>query len=430
VRYLSDPKSSWLLVLGIALGLVFLTKAEIFIATAGAVGLGLVLEARERRRPLSDLLTRIFLVGVGATAPALLALLYLARSMPVTEALQGVIGSWAYVLQGEVTELRFYKLYLGTLDLPNSLLRIAAWSLFYVLAFAPVILIARRLAPQAKARLWKTAALGVWIALFTVFALNTLNPDDLIRPLPLMLAATILLQLRQERSDRRLLMVIISTFAFLLLTKIFFFTRVHHYGFVLALPAFTVMALLLLSALPGWIDRKGGYGRALQVSALVFFAILAVDVARISTLGYHRNSVELGEGADRLIVAEKGKLVVQAIDWLRANMSPDETLAVFPEGAMLNYQLRKSNSVAFFTLLPPELIMFGEDSIVEAYEHQPPDVVAVVKRTTREYGFTAFGEGYAEDLDGWIRTNYQVVHAIVEPAFEPDYSRIFILRRK
>ena len=71
-----------------------------------------------------------------------------------------------------------------------------------------------------------------------------------------------------------------------------------------------------------------------------------------------------------------------------------------------------------------------DPEMLEAYRADPPDYVAVVKRTTREYGFTAFGEGYAESLDTWHRQGYEVVHSIIEPAFEPDYSRIFILKRR
>lgn len=429
-RYLKNPTPPTLLLTGVVLGLVFLTKAEIFIATAGTVGLGVVLDAWRRRSPILEPIQRLFLLAVGGTVPVLGATLFLARTLPTAEALRGVIGSWAHVLAGEVTELRFYKLYLGTLDLPNSLLRISVWSLFYLAAFGPVIEIARRIRPDSRVRIWITGAAGAWIAVITVLALNTLFPDDLIRPLPLFLVSTILVLLSRKPSHRQLLLILAAIFAVLMLTKIFFFTRVHHYGFVLAVPAFTVLVLVLLSELPKWIERQGGYGRTLQVAALVFFAILTIDVARISATGYRRNAVQLGEGQDRLVVAEKGELVVQALDWLQDNMTPDETLAVFPEGVMINYQLRRGNPAPYFTLLPPEVIMFGEDRIVEAFDRQPPDVVAMVKRTTREYGFTAFGQGYAEGLDQWIRDNYQVVHSIVVPEFEPDYSRVFILRRK
>ena len=429
-QYLETPKTSMLVGAAVTLGLVFLTKAEIFIATAGAVGLGVILEGWRRERPILTVVKRLAMVAITAFVPAVLAFLYLASRMPAGDALRGVVGSWAYVFQGELTELRFYMRYLGTLDLANSLLRIAAWSLFYVVAFLPVALIAKRISPSSRARIGVTAAFGVWIALITVLALNTLSPDDLIRPMPLFLAVTVLVFLFQEKSSRQVLFVVVSTFAFLLLSKIFFFTRVHHYGFVLAVPAFTILVLILLSEIPGWIDHRGGYGRALQIAALVFFAIVTVDVASISAKGYRRNDVQLGKAGDRLVVAEKGELVAQAIDWLRGDMSPDETLAVFPEGAMLNYQVRRANSTPYFTLLPPELLMFGEDTIVATYQEQPPDVVMVIKRTTQEYGFTAFGEGYAEELDRWIRSNYQVVHSIIEPEFEPDYSRVFILRRK
>jgi 4-amino-4-deoxy-L-arabinose transferase-like glycosyltransferase len=429
-RYRDDPRIRWLAATALALGLVFLTKAEIFLATAGAVLFGLAFETWDRRRPVGETVKRGALFGLVALTPPVLALVALTLSSGAEVAFRGVLGSWLHLRDGNLSELRFYKFYLGTLDLPNSLLRTAVWSVYYLVAFGPVYFVARRITPGNRLRLLLAGLIAVWVAAFTILTLNTLDPDDLLRPLPWLLVIVGVLLMRQENSPRQRLYLVVVAFAFLLLAKIFFFTRLHHYGFVLAVPAFLVLVLVLLWDLPRRIDRGGGWGKAFQVGALTLLAILAAEVVRISVYGYNRANVQLGKGADRLWVAEKGELVVRAIDWLEANTAPDSTLAVFPEGAMINYQSRRANSAPYFTILPPEVLMFGEATMLAAYQADPPDYVAVIKRTTREYGFTAFGEGYADSIEDWVQRDYHVVHSIIEPEFEPDYSRIFILQRK
>jgi 4-amino-4-deoxy-L-arabinose transferase-like glycosyltransferase len=414
---------------GLCIGLVFLTKAEILLATAGAVGIATLLAGWQQRTPWREIASRAVLLVLGASVPILLSLGFLATRMTFTEAVRGTLGSWVHVFNNQVGDLRFYKLYMGTLDLPNSLLRITVWAAYYLVAFGPVVLAAKKVGPRSRHRIWVTLVSGIWVSVITLLALNLFMPEDLLRPLPLLLPIAIVGFWRSDRGDK-VALVTLSTFALLMLIKIFFFTRVHHYGFVLAIPAFMVLVLVLLDRIPGWIERQGGTGSIFQTAGMVLLVIYAVVVVRVSAVGYKGNDVLLGQGSDQLIVAEKGKLVAEAIEWLQSDTTAEETLAVFPEGAMVNYQARRANSTPYFTLLPPEILMFGQETIVSAYDASPPDVVVVVKRTTKEYGFTAFGNGYAEDLDGWIRDNYEVVHSLIEPEFEPDYSRVFILRRK
>ena len=430
MRCREDPKIGWLAGTGLALGLVFLTKAEIFMATAGAVGFGLLLVVVDRRQSAARTVKHASILIAVALIPPLLAFLLLSLSTSAEIAFRGVMGSWLHLREGNLSELRFYKFYLGTLDLPNSLLRTAVWSVFYLIAFGPVFAMARRTSPTSRARLWIAGLAALWVAVTTILTLNVLDPDDLLRPLPFLLVMAFVVLLGRNRSSRQQTYLIVTVFAFLLLAKIFFFTRLHHYGFVLAVPAFLVLVTVLLYDLPSLIARRGGWGKIFQVGALALLAILTAEVVRISVYGYRQADVPLGEGGDRLYVAEKGVLVARAIEWLEQNMGPDETLVVFPEGAMVNYQLRRANPTPYFTILPPEVLMFGEATMLQAYRADPPDYIAVVKRTTREYGYTAFGKGYAESLDSWHRQHYEVVHSIIEPAFEPDYSRIFILKRR
>ena len=47
------------------------------------------------------------------------------------------------------------------------------------------------------------------------------------------------------------------------------------------------------------------------------------------------------------------------------------TLAVLPEGVMLNYLLRRDSPLRVINLMPPELLVFGEEGILHALGAQP-----------------------------------------------------------
>ena len=56
--------------------------------------------------------------------------------------------------------------------------------------------------------------------------------------------------------------------------------------------------------------------------------------------------------------------------------------------------------------MPPELIVFGEERIVAAFEQSPPDFIALTHKDTREYGVGFFGRGYGRALYAWVIRNY------------------------
>jgi hypothetical protein len=140
----------------------------------------------------------------------------------------------------------------------------------------------------------------------------------------------------------------------------------------------------------------------------------------------------VGEGRDRILAvrAFRDATLATAIDFLAHDIPPTATVAVLPEGIMLNYQARRLNPTGFINFMPPELEMFGEDEIVRAFNAQPPDYVLLVHKETKEYGVRFFGsEGYGEQIMQWVQERYTPVRTL---GHEPLRSRKFgvkILRR-
>ncbi len=58
---------------------------------------------------------------------------------------------------------------------------------------------------------------------------------------------------------------------------------------------------------------------------------------------------------------------------------------------MLNYLLRRASPLRIVTLMPPEILIFGEDAVLQSLVSAPPDFVALVAKDTSEYGYPPFG---------------------------------------
>ena len=103
-----------------------------------------------------------------------------------------------------------------------------------------------------------------------------------------------------------------------------------------------------------------------------------------------------------------------ALDALEPIVAPGASLAVLPEGVMLNYLLRRETPLPFVNFMPPEVLAFGEDAMVHALERHPPDIVVFVHRDTSEYGFELFGTDpeYGRRIMTWIRARYGSIDVI------------------
>ncbi len=127
-------------------------------------------------------------------------------------------------------------------------------------------------------------------------------------------------------------------------------------------------------------------------------------------------------------------MVASLVEWVEANLPPDATLLVLPEGVMVNYLTRRVNPTRHLNFVPPEIMIFGEGQILEDLRAQPPDYVVLVHRETREYGLPLFGTDYAPRLLEWAREQYEPVAQVGAVPLAPerleDRRRGFEVRRR
>jgi hypothetical protein len=120
--------------------------------------------------------------------------------------------------------------------------------------------------------------------------------------------------------------------------------------------------------------------------------------------------------------------VARAEQQILHRVKPDHSLAVLPEGVMLNYLTRRSAPTKYITWMPPELYFFGEANMLAALQATPPDWVLLAPRDFKEYGLPPFGEGYADSIAEWIDGNYRIVSSW--PTSPEDGSTTWRLLRR
>jgi hypothetical protein len=104
-----------------------------------------------------------------------------------------------------------------------------------------------------------------------------------------------------------------------------------------------------------------------------------------------------------------------------------------PEGAMLNYQARRRNSIPYDALVPYDMMIYGGEAVVLAsIQRHPPDYVLLIHRPVGEYGFDYFGreERYGKSIMTWINANYQQIALVGGIPNFNDLFGIALLQRR
>jgi hypothetical protein len=101
--------------------------------------------------------------------------------------------------------------------------------------------------------------------------------------------------------------------------------------------------------------------------------------------------------------------VVRTLDQIAARVPPGATLAVVPDGPIMNYLARRTTTTPYLLLNPVAVGLYGEDAMLESFAAAPPDFILLLDWPMQEFGAGSFGDGYGERIAGWIGAHYRVV---------------------
>ncbi len=404
---------------GFAIGLVFLTKAEIFLAIVLALAAGVFLDTGNAHGSRSRVRSAGVLVGAALT-PILASVALLAIALPPTDAVHGTLGSWTSVFNGKLSALHYYRDALGLVNLDDNLLTILRWTAGYLGYVALVTGVALAVARTVAVSM----ALAAGVTLLTYLGLAGLSIDwfGLARPLVVILPALLTVVLRRAfagraaAADRATLRLQIAclVFASALLAKILFRVRLDEYGFVLAMPGCLVLVVVLVDWWPKAMPTAGSK-RIVCAANLGALLLVATAVAGIAKQRIDQHSTPVGSDGDRFLATGAAGVVNALLEDIRIRTRADETLAVLPEGVMINYLARRVNPTGHVNFMPPEFAIFGEAPILQAFQANPPDWIVLVSRPVDEYGMRGFGLDFGVGLSEWVEQNYALDHAYGAP---------------
>ncbi len=468
VRLYETHKLRFALTSGALLGLAWLTKLEIFLAAAAAVGVGLLLS-----KPVAQTVLSVSSVGgaesetqTGMSVPpsfqstlltmgAMLvviavAFLLLLTQLSAGDALRGVMGSAYYLTDSGLTSLPFYRRIAGI----DAIAQNAAVAV--VSAAAIALLLGMRYLMELPATRGKNPRPSIIIAIVlppaVAFSVGPWFPWHLaLRSLPLVIVVLLIIESVRIRrggaSVSSLTRLMFLVFSLALLAKIILAVQLQHYGFALAMPAtLAVVATLVRRPISGSdaISPSMYSGRASRnsvSSVSLWFKLSWFGLSVVATFiavhlsFYHRRfadkPVHIAAGPNAFFASagttgqpSRGESLAALLEQVEARVASAATLAVVPEGAMINFLTGRSNPTPFITLQPPEYLMFGGERITRAYQQSPPDFVVInLTVDPAEYGSAGFDVDYGKTLADWIKQHYTPVWR------DGPAGRLVLLRR-
>ena len=427
---------------GVCFGLVLLTKPETALAAATGAAAAFAGEALINADARRNIAARGKVFLACTAVPGLLFLLYFLRHMSAADALRGVAGAWTTPNSAAIMTNEFYLRGLAFDDPMGNALRALQVAGGFVLFVAVGAAIAWRATasgtpPRASIRLWRIA--------FLAAAVLVLRNGTFPRALPIIALATLLCALaivRSARSDGRyalrlLPLVTWAACACVRLAKLGLNARIAHYGFYLALPATVAAVVLVCWMVPDLLDRWSHRPAGRVFRQFAFWAIAAAIAPYLGlSHGWYRTKVvPIASGADRFYASTEGwqgHTVRTALERVERLAAPDATLAVLPEGVMLNYLLRRDSPLRVFNAMPPEILAFGEGDVLRSLAASPPAFVLFVHKDTSEYGYPLFGRAvsYGSRTMEWVRARYETREIIGERPLAESGWEIEILERR
>jgi hypothetical protein len=423
---------------GLALGLAFLTKVEIFLPAAAAVAVGLALSGPVRPEFRRPGLRPALVCLISALVPVVLAFALLSLAMPAGQALQSTARSWTILFQSDVSSLPFYRQGMGLDDPVGQLAAIAGWIGAYGCAFAPVALAGLALRKPGKHRSYLAVLISLSIAAVLAWCMDDIEWRRLALPWPVFVAAISVIgavrAMRRRAPDhetraRSVLICMLSVFALGLLGKMVLNTRLYHYGFALAMPATLLIVVAMAQWIPAWVANRGGCAWVVRGAAMAALAVAVFVHARRSYEVYQTKTFVVSSGADAFRADARGDAVATMLEEIRRVVPHDATLAVFPEGVMINYLARRANPTPHLNFLPLELMVYGESEILASLQADAPDYVVLAHKDTSEYGVRFFGQGYGQRLFAWIRDHYRPISLVGAAPLQSDDFGLLLLGR-
>jgi hypothetical protein len=398
---------------GFCLGLVALTKPDIFLALALAILTGFIFSMKSGR---AFVFRSAIMLLAAAAVPLLAFFLFFLQAGGWRDSLRLEFFGWQPLFMGAVVGNPYYQWSLG-LDNPFVNLRtIALHTLVTGIIFMACAWAVQKVKHLAPLKRGPVLAAITMLLLVAAWRFNWAESGA---GLPAFCVISVLLLGRRLRNNPAgngvFFPLVWSVFALFLLSKQGLFPRLSQTGFTLAMPAFVCAIFTLGWELPAFMEERYFVpARPLRFFTLAVLAVAVASLVHTSSQFYKAKHLPVGQGQDVIIAqgpagyALEARSMNEALGWIETNLPPEASLAAIPEGVMLNYLSRHTNSTPCLDWNPVMLAVFGATNMDAALTAHPPDYIALVEWEPYQFGVGDFGsKTYCGDTLAWVRAHYR-----------------------
>jgi hypothetical protein len=259
--------------------------------------------------------------------------------------------------------------------------------------------------------------------------------------MPLLLAAFLVVQLYRFQKEaaagpsadqRTVILIVFAVYALASLARIILRVRSGGAYSSYLLPASVVMFTY------GWVGPFAAIFKDTRTRRLArniaLFLIFADVIATAGLLAYRfrtQNTVPIVTARGTIIAEpEFGQAWNEALPFIEQQTTPQDAIAVMPEGTSLNFFSGRRNPLREEITTPGFLDEAGEERAIRKLRDADTKLIFITNRLTSEFGPAVFGRDYCGRLMGWVEENYQLC-AVFGPNKNPDLQigdRTFFIR--
>ncbi len=443
--YLRQRRSFWLIVIGSSIGIVFLTRIEVFLAISVGMFVSLLFLLVSEKQRIESYLKLFCYLLVGFIIPLLCFTIFLSCYMDYENAISSILIQYKIIFGGgSGTSNVFYLRSIG-IDKPMlntiKLLKTAGWYILILAIFGLGGYCANKISAIKHQVLLIIAKIGI-VAICVSFLIVQIHFLQATRALPIVMAGLITYYffiIWRNRNDKQKLVrflpiMVLTIFSLLLLLRMILNVRVYHYGFAMAMPATLLAVMTLLYHVPQFIGKVVNNVTFVRNIGIVLLTVIIIMHINLSKKFYEQKTFPVGSGGDTILtnnpnISPRGLGIKLALDKINKVIKPDEVFLVIPNGVMLNYLSRRDNHCYYVGATPTTLLRFGENKVLNAIKASSADYVILVDRDVTEFGYKFFGQDFAAKIYTWINENYSPVKKIGSQPFTGKGFGVVIMKR-